>query len=406
MLRWNSSRSRTERTAIFACLVFGLSTLGSCQKRQDDPRKKASPSAARAAVLAAVSQCMLSTYQAGHAAVVSLRDATHAAKSDPTAEKRAAAETAWSAAMEIWQQAEVMQVGPAASAALPGGKNLRDEIYSWPLTGRCLVEQQLVSKSYEASTFPTALVNVRGLDAAEYLLFYKADDNACAANATINSGGTWAALGAAEIAARKAAYAAVVADDVVVRASQLLDAWDPAKGNFVAQLETAGRGSATWSTDLAAVNAVSDALFYVEKQVKDMKLGRPLGLVECTSATCPEALESRYAHRSKQHIRNNLVGFGKIFAGCGPAGEGKGLEDLLVASGGSDLAQRIANALSGAIAAADSIEEDDLEEALAKDYASVKALHDAIKVLTDLLKNELVIVLGVELPKSVEGDND
>ncbi len=231
-------------------MILGLALVGSCQKRQDDPRKKVSPSAARAEVLAAVSQCMLSTYQAGHAAVLSLRDAAQAAKADPTAEKRAAAETAWSSAMEIWQQAEVMQIGPAASVALPGGKNLRDEIYSWPLTGRCLVEQQLVSKSYEASTFSTALVNLRGLDAAEYLLFYKADDNACAANATINSGGTWAALGAAEITARKAAYAAVVADDIVVSATKLLDAWEPAKGNFVAQLETAGRGSATWSTDL------------------------------------------------------------------------------------------------------------------------------------------------------------
>ena len=406
MPRWNSSRSRTERNAALACVILGLVLVGSCQKRQDDPRKKVSPSAARAEVLAAVSQCMLSTYQAGHAAVLSLRDAAQAAKADPTAEKRAAAETAWSSAMEIWQQAEVMQIGPAASVALPGGKNLRDEIYSWPLTGRCLVEQQLVSKSYEASTFSTALVNLRGLDAAEYLLFYKADDNACAANATINSGGTWAALGAAEITARKAAYAAVVADDIVVSATKLLDAWEPAKGNFVAQLETAGRGSATWSTDLSAVNAVSDALFYIEKQVKDMKLGRPLGLLECASATCPEALESRYAHRSKQHIRNNLVGFSKLFGGCDAAGEGKGLEDLLSASGASDLAQRVANALSGAVAAVDAIEEDDLEEALAKDYASVKALHEAIKVLTDLLKNELVIVLGVELPKTVDGDND
>ncbi len=100
------------------------------------------------------------------------------------------------------------------------------------------------------------------------------------------------------------------------------------------------------------------------------------------------------------------MGFSKLFGGCDAAGEGKGLEDLLIASGASDLAQRVANALSGAIAAAEAIEENDLEESLAKDYASVKALHEAIKVLTNLLKNELVIVLGVELPKTVEGDND
>lgn len=397
---------RIERRVALACVAAGLIGSGACQKRQDDPRKKGSPSAARAELLASVGQCIFATYQEGHAAVVALDASVKAAATDPSPDKRAAAKGAWSTAMEIWQQAEVMQVGPAASASLPGGKGLRDEIYSWPLTGRCLVEQQIASKSYESSGFATALVNVRGLDAAEYLLFHEAADNGCPANATINSSGTWAALGSDEIASRKAAYSAVVTGDVVVNATKLLDAWDPAKGNFLAQLETAGRGGTIWTTDLGAVNAVSDALFYIEKQVKDMKLARPLGLLECTTATCPEALESRFAKRSKQHVRNNLLGFGKLFAGCGLDGEGKGFEDLLVASGASDLAKRIADALSGAIAAAEAIEEGDLDQALVDDFASVKALHDAIKVLTDLLKNELVIVLGIELPKTVEGDND
>ncbi len=195
-------------------------------------------------------------------------------------------------------------------------------------------------------------------------------------------------------------------DDVVLRSAALVDAWEPDKGNFVAQLRDAGKDQSVYATDMRALNAISDALFYADKQLKDMKLARPLGLLDCAAATCPEALESRYAHRSKQHVLDNLLGFRKLFSGCGPDGEGQGVDDLLVAAGAEDLATRMTQALNGAIAAVHAIEEDDLGQALAADYASVLALHTAIKQLTDMLKTELVTVLTLDLPPLVQGDND
>ena len=398
-------RSCCSRFFALLLATLALLPLLSCEKRRDRPRG-ARPSAERAALLAAVAECALSTYREAHSEISALRTATKAAESDPSAAKRQAARDAWSAAMSKWQQAELMRFGPAAALGDPGGKELRDQIYSWPLTGRCLVEQQLVEKGYESADFASSLVNLRGLDAAEYLLFYEGTDNACAASATINTDGSWAALAATELQARKAAYAAVVMADVAARSAALVDAWDPAKGNFVAELSEAGKGSKTYSTDLRALNVVSDAMFYVDKELKDMKLARPLGLLECASATCPEALESRYAHRSKQHVLNNLLGFRKLFSGCGPDGEGRGVDDLLVELGAEDLAQRMTQALSGAIEAVHAIEEDDLAQALAADYASVQALHGAIKVLTDMQKTELVTVLTLDLPPLVQGDND
>ena len=41
---------------------------------------------------------------------------------------------------------------------------------------------------------------------------YDGVDNACAATAQINTAGTWAAIGATELAARKRAYARAVAE--------------------------------------------------------------------------------------------------------------------------------------------------------------------------------------------------
>lgn len=364
------------------------------------------PTVTRAAVLTAVGVCAASLYEEAAAAAAKLSDAAAAAAASPDAAKKQAARDAWSAAIDTWQQAELIRVGPAAPASTPGGKDMRDIVYSWPLVSRCLVEQTLVAKGYEASGFfQTALVNMRGLAAAEYLLFYEGGDNACSAAASINSSGTWAALSADELAARKLAYGSAAAADVAAQTKVIADAWSKGGGDFGAQLATAGQAGSVFSTDRLAMNLVSDGLFYLDTETKDGKLGKPLGLVDCASATCPEAVESRYALRSRTHVKNNLIGFRRVFAGC-DAGGGTGFDDLLEALGKGELAASMSADVEAAIAAADALPSDDIAEAMVKDKATVTALHAAVKKITDALKTDFVTVLDLELPQTVEGDND
>ncbi|EYF01679.1 Hypothetical protein CAP_7884 [Chondromyces apiculatus DSM 436] len=359
----------------------------------------------RSQVLAAVGTCAAALYTSVAAAAVELDTATQAA-SGSDVEARATAREAWGKMMDLWQQAELLRIGPAGPTALPQGQSLRDYVYSWPLTSRCLTEQTIVSKAYEASSFAqTALINVRGLAATEYLLFYEGADNACGASATINSAGTWAALGPAELAARKAAYAAVATADVVAKTRQLADAWAPDEGNFGAALANAGESGSPFSSAQMALNAVSDGMFYVEREVKDLKIGRPLGLYECATDTCPEAVESRYARVAIRHARNNLAGFRRIFAGC-DEGDQVGFDDLLTASGSGALAERMRADVDAAITAAEGFSDPDLIGALASDRAQVEALHASVKKITDALKTEFVSVLDLEIPQVVEGDND
>ena len=360
----------------------------------------------RAEVLAAVGTCAVDLYEEIAGAAAELEAATGAAASSPGPEARAAAREAWAKAMGLWQQAEMLRMGPAGPFSLPGGLALRDYVYSWPLTSRCLVEQTLVAKSYEASSFAqTALINVRGLAAAEYLLFYEGAGNACSASASINSSGSWAALGPAELAARKAGYAAAIAPDVAAKARQIADGWAADKGGFAATLGSAGESGSPFASAQAALNVVSDGMFYVEREVKDLKLGRPLGLYECTNASCPETVESQYARVGRDHVKNNLIGFRRVFAGC-EAGGDVGFDDLLTAMGQGGLAERMSADIDGAIAAADALATPDLVEALASDRDGVEALHAALKRITDELKTEFVTVLDLEIPQVVEGDND
>jgi uncharacterized protein len=355
------------------------------------------------ALLTAFADCAVSQYQEFELSAAALETAAGAHAAAPTPDTAAALQQAWRDAMVSWERAELYQFGPAAYSNLPGGADLRDEIYAWPLFSRCKIDEQLVSKAYEGAAFADTLVNTRGLAALEYLAFYTGSDNGCLSFSPINSSGSWAALGADELAARKAAYAAAVATDVHAQAIALIAAWDPAGGNFRAQLIEAGSGSTTFTSAQAGLNAVSDALFYLDKTVKDAKVAVPLGLLVCTTERCPAALESQWAHVSAAHVTANIDGFDRLLTGCTP--DGLGFDDWLRAAGAGDLADRLAVATAEARAAAMAIEPS-FEDALAGDAAGVVLLHAKLKAITDLLKTEMMTVLNLELPMSLETDND
>jgi predicted lipoprotein len=398
----------SRRSKVSVLVLVALMSLSACKSdtgKPDAGTGNTEVEASRTALLGAVGACVLTSSREFLTQAQALEAATAAYAAKPEAGTREAAREAFRRALSAWQVVEVMQVGPAAPRAVAGGADLRDNIYSWPLVNRCAIEEQVVSRGYTAETFPTTLVNRRGLYALEYLLFYEGADTVCTTGSPA-AGSNWTAIPAEEREARKRAYAAVVAADVSRRAAQLVDAWEPAKGGFLRTLETSGPGNAVYPTSQGGLNAVSDALFYVESETKDKKVARPLGLRECESTTCPELLESQYAGRSKENLRANLVGFRRIAEGCGPGYSGVGLDDLLEKVGAGALATRLREQTVAAQAAVDAIEEPDLREALAQDPASVRALYDALKSVTDVLKIDVVTVLDLELPQSVEGDND
>jgi predicted lipoprotein len=375
--------------------------------RKDAPRGSSQvggTKGTREAVLAAFADCALSEAKEIGERTDRLVDATRSYEADPGIETQAKAQAAWQSAIDRWQQLEVFQFGPAAASSAPGGKDIRSEIYAWPQFNRCLIEQLIVNRSYLEDDFSGQFANARGFGAIEYALFYAGSDNRCPSSNPLNSNGTWAAFGP-ELSAAKTGYARAAAEDVRRNARALVAAWEPSKGNFWNELARAARGSAVYKTTQAGLNAVSDSLFYLDTVVKDTKIAAPLGLVNCSTSTCPELVESPFAGRSKMHVRNNLLGFRKLFAGC-EDGQGLGFDDLLRDLGEDDLATKMVKATEEAIAAVDAIEEPSLDLALSSNLERVRHLHSAVKAITDLLKTEFVTVLNLQLPVGAEGDND
>jgi predicted lipoprotein len=316
---------------------------------------------------------------------------------------REQAQQAWRTVMAAVQRAELMQLGPAGSALTTiGGEGLRDELYSWPTVNPCRVDQETIEAAWDSPTyFEDELVNSYGLDALEYLLFEPNGDNDCPIQVPINGDGTWAALGPDGVAAARAEHAQALAVHVHGVAQDLLARWQQTVSADLAAAAT--DESTTWSSSQEALQEVFRVLFYLETATKDAKVGLPLGVIDCTAPPCapdPELVESRWAGASAEHVAANLLGFRAMFTG----GAGVGLDDLLVEAGHDELVSQMTAALDAADTAATL--DLTLSEALVDDPASAQALYDALKAVTDLLKQDIATALLLQVPEESAGDND
>lgn len=387
-----AARVRPGRVAHRFALGAALALTATCSNNSVD----------RGSLLQGMARCTMQANDQFQVAAGALVSATGAYASAATESNRAAARAAWEGAIDAWQRAEMHRYGPAGSFDAPAGQGLREQIYSWPDLNRCLIEQRIVSRGYEGDAFAQLPTSARGLAAIEYLLFVQGAENACAPGEPINSTGAWAALGADEIDRRRAAYARAAAVDVLARADALRAAWAP--NGFEAQLVTAGSGSAVFTTQQRAFNAIADAVLHLDTDTKDLRLGRPLGVSNCATPTCPEALESPWANRGIAHLRNNMVGARMLLEGCA-AGSQLGFDDRLDGAGASALSARMRTLLAAIDTAIAAVPGGDLRAALASDPASVRRVFDAVKGLTDFLKGEFSTVLQISSAR-VGGDND
>lgn len=345
------------------------------------------------------------THAAFATQAAALRDATGAyctaLASGDAATERDAARAAWRAAMDGWERADEVLVGPAALDM----KALRDRIYAWPLAATCGVDREVPVAFADPGAYDVTaeLANVRSLAAVEYLLFNEATAHTCAATPT-----GWDELGA-DLPRARCALAALLAADVAVAGDLVADAW-PA---YVSELTEAGTSASSIVSLREAVNRVSDALFYVDKMVKDMKLGEAAGITINACGTVEEPCEREVEHRWADHataaLRVNLRAFRDVFTGTIGAGadvvDGPSFEDHLRALGATDLADRMVASIDAAIALADGLP-DSFLGVLGADRDAVVALHAAVKALTDDLKSQFLTVLGLEIPDDVAADND
>lgn len=329
---------------------------------------------------------------------------TSAAESTATGEQvtvtRNSAKDAWRNTMNIWQQAELMQIGPLAD----NNGLLRDKIYSWPVVNTCSVDFEVVNfRIGEVNGQPYNIANRtasrRGLAALEYLLFNEELNHSCT---TSTQPENWDNQTDEYRKVARCEFAVEVAQDINNNAQELINLWAGEEG-FANTLKAAGTEGNQFTTELEAINHISDALFYLDSETKDDKLATPLGLLinPCGSQVCPEVVESVYANNSIDNIENNLLAFQKLFTGE----LGLGFLEYLIDVGDEITADTMSSDVEQAIEGVQAYQ-NTLAATLVNNEEQVVQTHTEIKNITDKLKTDFITSLSLELPVTSAGDND
>jgi uncharacterized protein len=327
------------------------------------------------------------------------------ANSSDVAQKLAARQ-AWDDAMLAWQAVEVMQTGPLVD----NSAFLRDSIYSWPSRSTCAVDQEVIEAESDGYDIAQRTPLRKGLDALEYVLYTATLDHTCPSSTSTTQG--WNERPDSERLAARLNYAVAAAGDLKRLADELLEQWAIGTDSFRDELLQPGTAASRFSTDQEAANAVSDALFYFEKKVKDTKLAEPLGLKgnQCNQGepACARAVENFYSERSKQHIRQNLITFRQLFLGNHSDGtEGLGFDDLIDSASGENVSAAMEADINETRLAID-----DLNLSLQVAVTDMNGVNQVVgiwessKKVTDRLKNDFLTVLRLSIPVAAAGDGD
>jgi predicted lipoprotein len=309
--------------------------------------------------------------------------------------------SAWASAIDSWQRADAVLIGPAAMTE----KDLRYKIYAWPLVAPCGLDRDTAARWTNTASYDVAVQppNERSLLAIEYLLFTTTAAHTC----PLEPAG-WSTLGA-DLPRARCRLAHAIAVDVAAQASALHAAWREDGGNYVVELANAGASGDSIASAQEGVNRISDGMFYVDRIVKDMKLGEAAGIAtnacNTVQAPCLAEVELRLADRGTQAIRANLVALREVFTGKIATTDGTSFDDFLRALGHGDVADRMIANLDAAIAQANALP-DSYIAALETSYASVVETHAAVTLFTDDLKSQFLTVLALDIPDDVAADND
>ncbi len=306
------------------------------------------------------------------------------------------AQLAWYTTVLSWQPLEMMQIASlGSSVSVTGGEDIRDQIYSWTLMNPCRIDQVTATQEYQSETFVSdALVSVRGLDAIEYLLFGSLETT-CPSQVPPVSDGVWISLDDKEIEKRRLEYALVLATEVQSQVRLAKEQW------------LIGFPMDVYGSSVEGLNAVFDAMLYLEEGVKERKLHYPMGLTEDCTSDCASFVEGALANVSADFILANLEGLNLLLEGVEDSQTG-GLLGVLESINETDLVielqdthletmKQIGVLVGGG---------QPMSIMTAEPSEELVDFTDAISVYTSLLKWDVAAVLELQIPQSSAGDND
>jgi predicted lipoprotein len=277
----------------------------------------------------------------------------------PTDANLEAIRTAWKNTRGAWESCEGFLFGPVEDF------NYDPTMDDWPVNKADLDAVLASNNALQVADIDQLGTTLKGFHAIEYVIF--------------GVGGTQKA---ANVTARDKVYLASLGESLLNTTTQLRNSWDPASGNYTAQVVTAGKGSITFSTRQAVFLALVGSMADICNEVASEKMQTPLAAQDSTLD------ESQFSHNSVTDFKNNITGVLNAYKCQYPgAASGHSLSEL-VASKNASLDNKIQSQINAAIASFNGITTT-YEKAIYTQQNQIKTVQTAINTLKATIEGDL-----------------
>lgn len=278
---------------------------------------------------------------------------------NPTDTNLEAVRVAWKNTRAAWEQCEGFLFGPVEDF------NYDPTMDDWPVNKTDLDAVLASNSDLNVADIDQLGTTLKGFHAIEYIIF--------------GVGGTQKAT---NVSARDKVYLASLGESLFNTTTQLRNSWDPASGNYTAQVVTAGKGSTPFTTRQSVFLALVGSMADICNEVANEKMQNPLAAQDSTLD------ESQFSHNSVTDFKNNITGVLNAYKCQYPgAASGHSLSEL-VASKNASLDLKIQSQIDAAIASFSAITST-YEKAIYTQQNQIKSVQNAIKTLQATLEGDL-----------------
>ncbi|MEH0153269.1 imelysin family protein [Limibacter armeniacum] len=294
----------------------------------------------------------------------------------PQEDNLIALQAEWVKMTNSWASIEMVDLGPVAI------NYFRTYISRWPLTETALIEEAINTTETIDETYVSNQGSTRkGLHAIEYLIFDQDNDHQKIIDAFADP--------------NRGLYLKALAQNLVTISTQMSNDWS---NTYQAEfIEKIGNGIGT------SVNDLANNIIVFAENIKNKKLGAPLGKGSLTQELAPDLVESPYSKTSVEQLKENLTSLKLYFEGNGGTGLAKLIDFSTENTENHQLSEKIISQIEGIITLLDgfntplftAVENQQLEQS--------NELYTEMENLIRLLKSDMMSALSLTLTFS---DND
>jgi len=214
-----------------------------------------------------------------------------------------AAQNAWKAMRQTWEQCEGYLIGPVED------DNYDPNMDTWPVDYVQMDSLLASPNALEVADIQAlSTLSLRGYHPIEYILW-----------------GTDGQRTAESLTARQLKYINSLTADLKSTCTQLNNSWAVTGGNYGAKVLAAGKGEQPFTTKQSAFVAIAAGLADICGEVGDSKMK------EQYDAKDPNIVESPFSGNSLVDFKNNITGAYTVYMGTFLGSSGKSLHHLVAA---------------------------------------------------------------------------